>query len=401
MDHLYWIWLQQALGCGSAVADAIVRRGIEPSTLYQADEEELAHYDFLSPTTVEKLKRTPISSAENILKICQKKKIWILTPPDADYPDRLRHIYQVPLVLYGVGDGSLLSKQLLITMVGSRTHSKNGARAAHDLAFDLVNYGFGIVSGLAMGIDSCCHQGALDAKGSTIGVAGCGLDVQYPTGNVELRRCIGRKGAIITEYPPGAEPKGSHFPVRNRILSGLSLGTVVVEAGAGSGVFRTVDHALEQGRDVFALPTDLYNPLGQGNLRLLAQGATLVLSPEDIVEEYSALYGDTMSKTIESRIALERNDDEPAVRVAAKREKKQESVVEVEEQAQVQTLLQPIPHDLEPSKRQLLQYLEGKTLRAEELALLCKMDMQETLVHLSELEIDGLVKAYPGKQFGR
>lgn len=249
-----------------------------------------------------------------------------------------------------------------------------------------------------MGIDSCCHQGALDAKGITIGVAGCGLDVQYPAGNVELRRCIGRNGVIITEYPPGTEPRGAHFPVRNRILSGLSLGTVVVEAGARSGALRTVDHALEQGKDVFVLPTDLYNPLGQGNLRLLAQGATLVLSPEHIVEEYSALYGDTMSKTIESRMVLERNYDRPAAKASSRKEKKQERS---EERAQAQATLQPLPLDLEPKKQELLRCLEGKTLRAEELALLCNMDMQETLVHLSELEIDGLVKAYPGKQFGR
>ena len=397
MNKVYWIWLQCALGCGSAVADLIVKQNMDPKQLYHSSEDELLQLSFFTSAIVRKLKQTPLKEAEDILSRCEEKHIWILVPTDEDYPERLKHIYQVPLVLYGIGNGSLLNETLLITMVGTRHASPNGVRISGDLAYDLTQYGFGIVSGMAMGIDSAAHQGALDAGGLTIGVAGCGLDVSYPSANVELRRNIARKGVMITEFPPGTEVRGSNFPVRNRILAGLSLGTVVVEAPKGSGSLITADLALEQGRDVFALPTDLYNRNGAGNLLLLRQGATLVLSPESVVEEYSALYGDKMKTTIHSRMSIQKGHKTMEEHKQTVKEKK----VIPTGSAPVVPELQPIPDDLESHKREILEKLTEKPLHAEELAMLCGMELYELLAELSELEIDGLVKAYPGKQFGR
>lgn len=392
MEKCYWIWLQEALGCASAAADPIVQQKLDPKQLFEADEETLLQYDFLTPALVHKMKNTTLSVAETILEKCRKKKIWLLTPDDDAYPQRLKELYQVPLVLYGTGKQELLNQSCLLTMVGSRRHSENGGRIAHDLAAELTHYGFGIVSGLAVGIDSCCHSGALDAGGVTIGVAGCGLNVQYPKENVELRRRVARNGVIITEYPPDSQPLPGHFPVRNRILSGLSLGTVVVEARANSGALRTVDHALEQGKDVFVLPVDWYNTQGKGNLRLLEQGATLALSPESIVEEYSALCGD---------ILKEREQETQGTVSPAPLMKKEKNPAPLPSQEGSLSSAAPPAPALSEEKKQLLSCLTGKTLRVEELAQLCGIEMQETLVYLSELEIDGLVKAYPGKQFGR
>lgn len=386
MEKLYWIWLQTVLGCGNALADAIVKQELSPGRLYHSTKEELEALDCLSAGLIKKMKQTPLTKAERILRQCESLKIWVMVPTDPDYPSRLKNIYQVPLVLYGVGDRSLLSRDLLLTMVGSRGATDRAKNTAYELTQDLVQYGFGIVSGMALGVDSCCHEAALDMGGVTIGVAGCGLNISYPTGNVELRRRIGRNGAIISEYPPGTEPRPYHFPVRNRIVSGLSLGTIVVEAPLKSGTLITAELTLQQGRDLFALPTDLYNTKGQGNLRLIGEGATVVTSAQTVAEEYSMLYGDRMSKTIESRLTLQQPEQTASAVV-------KEPVKEPEPAA--------IPQDMDPAMAQILRCLEDKPLRAEEIAAVCGMDMQETLILLSELEIDGHVKAYAGKQFGR
>ncbi len=386
MEKLYWIWLQTVLGCGNALADVIVKQQLSPGRLYHSTEEELAALDCLSAGLIKKMKSTPLDQAERILRQCESLKIWVMVPTDPDYPQRLKHIYQVPLVLYGVGDRSLLDRDLLLTMVGSRGATDSAKNAAYELAQDLVQYGFGIVSGMALGIDSRCHEGALDMGGVTIGVAGCGLNISYPSGNVELRRRIGRNGAIISEYPPGVEPKPYHFPVRNRIVSGLSLGTIVVEAPEKSGTLITAELALQQGRDVFVLPTDLYNTKGQGNLQLIGQGATVLTSAQTVAEEYSMLYGDRMSKTIKSRLTLHQSEIKPSTG---------------DKEPPKELAPSPIPQDMDPAMVQILHCLEGKTLRVEEIAAICGMEMQETLILLSELEIDGHVKAYAGKKFGR
>lgn len=402
MEKLYWVWLQTALGCGNAAADFIVKQELSPKQLYNSSEEELCTLNCLTPGLVKKLKQTSLARAEKIIRQCEALEIWLMTPDDLDYPQRLKNIYQVPLVLYGLGRRDVLSKDLLITMVGSRRATVVGTQSAYDLAQDLVQYGFGVVSGMALGIDSCCHQGALDMGGDTIGVAGCGLNYDYPNGNQALRRRIASEGAIISEYPPGEKPLPNHFPVRNRIVSGLSLGTVVVEASAKSGTLITANLALDQGRDVFALPTDIYNSNGQGNLRLIGQGATVVLSAETIVEEYSALYGDRMSKTIESRLNLRKQGkqqekpEKTAVPSTKTNTKEKETPKQQEREKET-----AVPEGLSPVEQKILACLGEKTLHIEEICERCGMDMQETLVILSELEIDGLIRAYPGKQFGR
>lgn len=404
MEALYWVWLQQVLGYGSAVGDLILQQGLSPKDLYHASAAELEEEGTLPEGLIRKLKGTSLSQAEKILRHCEALHIWLMTPEDEDYPPRLRQIYQVPLVLYGVGQRSFLSKELLITMVGARKATKLGGQSAYDLAQDLVQYGFGVVSGLAMGIDSCAHQGALDQGGLTIGVTGCGLTVDYPKGNLELRRRIGKKGVIVGEYPPDYGVHPSNFPVRNRILSGLSLGTVVVEASAKSGTLITADLALQQGRDVFALPTDLYNHNGAGNLKLIGQGAIPVLSSQTIAEEYSTLYGDKLNSHIQSRVQLRRQEasETPVLDAVVARQEPPPAPKEPKaEAAEVKPLPEEAPADLEPQAQSLWKALGKEPRRVEELAADCGLELPQTLQLLTELELEGLCKAYPGKRFSR
>lgn len=209
---------------------------------------------------------------------------------DPRYPDLLRQIPDPPPVLYVHGDPELLGN-LQLAIVGSRNPSRGGLENARAFASHLAGAGLTITSGLALGIDAEAHRGALAAGGTTIAVTGTGLDRVYPARHHDLAHAIAEHGALVSEFPPGTPPRPAHFPQRNRIISGLALGTLVVEAARRSGSLVTARHALEQGREVFAIPGSIHNPLARGCHALIRQGAKLVETAEDILEELGALAG--------------------------------------------------------------------------------------------------------------
>jgi DNA processing protein len=204
---------------------------------------------------------------------------------DAEYPLLLGEIHDPPPLLYMQGDPACLAKPIL-AIVGSRKASSGGRRAATEFAHDLVNAGFAVCSGMALGIDGAAHQGALDAGGATLAVMATGLDICYPRRHRQLHEAICDRGLVLTEAPPGSQPLRERFPQRNRIISGLSLGVLVVEAALRSGSLITARLALEHNREVFALPHSIYNPQGRGCHSLISQGAKLVESVADIVQEF-------------------------------------------------------------------------------------------------------------------
>ena len=213
----------------------------------------------------------------------------ILTLVDPEYPSQLRQISDPPLVLYCEGDIRLLSRQAL-AIVGSRSPTPSGAETAHAFAAQLARMGFVICSGLALGIDAAAHRGCLSAAGDTIAVVGTGLDRVYPARHGELAAQIRAEGVLISEFPLGTPPLGRHFPQRNRIISGLSRGVLVVEAGVQSGSLITAHQALEQGREVFAIPGSIHNPNSKGCHHLLREGAKLVDSVSDILDELDGVW---------------------------------------------------------------------------------------------------------------
>lgn len=211
----------------------------------------------------------------------------ILLPDDPDYPQLLRDTRSAPPLLFTVGNTGLLNDPQ-IAMVGSRNPSSGGKDNAHAFASHLAQNGLCITSGLALGIDASSHQGALDSKGSTIAVVATGLDIIYPSGNRKLAERIANEGLIISEFPVGVRPQAKNFPRRNRIISGMSVGTLVVEAALRSGSLVTARHAMEQGREVFAIPGSIHNPMSRGCHQLIRQGAKLVETANDILEEVGA-----------------------------------------------------------------------------------------------------------------
>ncbi len=210
--------------------------------------------------------------------------VGVLTWHDPAYPRLLREIDDLPPVLYVQGELAD-DDQRSVTVVGTRTPTSYGKEVAHHLAGDLAEAGVTVVSGLARGIDGVAHRAALEAGGRTIGVLGSGLDVPYPPEHAGLMRQIAEQGAVISEYPLGTQPEARHFPRRNRVLSGLSLGTLVVEAPERSGTLSTIRSALEQNREVFCVPGSIYSPASAVTNRLIQEGAKLVMEAEDILEE--------------------------------------------------------------------------------------------------------------------
>ncbi len=218
----------------------------------------------------------------------------------ADYPEMLTQIPGPPLLLYVNGDVDTLHLPTL-AIIGSRNPTRGGIRNAVEFSGYLARSGFSIVSGLALGIDTAAHRGALDAGGKTVAFLGHGIDRVYPAANRELAHAIASSGALVSEYPLGAAPDKRHFPERNRLISGLSLGTIVVEAARRSGSLITARLAAEQGREVFALPGSIHNPLARGCHELLRQGAKLVETATDIVAELAPLGSHLQQNAMESK----------------------------------------------------------------------------------------------------
>lgn len=292
-NRLYWIWMQQALGQGSPKAEPLLRELETPGRVYEADDR------FYRDIGLGDAERTALcdkslDTAKAILDQALAGNGWVVTPDDAVYPEGLREIYGLPLVLYGRGDLPDLGDRPVLAMVGTRKATRYGMEMGRYLARSVAAAGMIVVSGGAAGIDAACHKGALDAGGLTIAVQGCGLDVNYPQENAAMRdRILGQGGALLSEYPAGSPPWGAHFPVRNRLMSGLAQGVCVVEAPLRSGSLNTATHAREQGRDVMAVAAPAMPAYAGGN-RLIQKGGYLVSSGVDILRQYRDRFGDML-----------------------------------------------------------------------------------------------------------
>ncbi len=354
---------------------------ISGEQLWSAPEQELRHQFPDVPVEVWRcfVKRragTDLSKVESYLNL---NKIDILLYSMPEYPSILREIHQPPAILYKKGTLSLNDMpELSIAVVGSRKADAYGLRAAEELGRDLSRAGVCVISGLARGIDAKAHEGALKGQAGTIAVQGCGIDRIYPKQNTALAEEIlsHERGCIITEFPLGSDPLAWHFPQRNRIISGLARGVVIVQAAVKSGAFITIETALEQGKDVFAVPGQIYNPLSAGPHRFLQEGAKLTISVNDILEEYQ-YKPMTLFPELEAHVSEEQNTEN---------EEKQEPVSLV---------------SLNEEESCVLQYITAEPVTIEELAYLCRMPIAQLMPILSMLELYGLVQQMIGRKYIR
>ncbi|WP_073612716.1 DNA-processing protein DprA [Desulfopila aestuarii] len=281
-----WLCLSLIPGLGPAGAARLLDRFGSPAKVLGAGAKELAATDGIRSSQLTGFARLPELRELAARQIAGMQKLGgeIVSLVDPRYPDRLREIPDPPLVLYALGDVALMGSHC-VAMVGSRSATTYGRRAAWLLAENLTTYGVTVVSGMALGIDSEAHYGALKSEGRTIAVLGSGLDVIYPSQNRTLYDQLRAKGLLLSEYPLGTKPDGFRFPARNRIIAGLSQGVVVVEAARKSGSLITAQMALDFGREIFAVPGQIDSLKSEGAHWLLREGAKLVASGSDIVEE--------------------------------------------------------------------------------------------------------------------
>lgn len=286
----YWVWLSELKGLRNQTRLALLRRFGDPESIFYADADELLLTDGVERSQLKLLENHDLAPADRILADCQRLDIQLLTLSDAAYPGRLKNIYDPPALLYCKGRLPLLDDLLCVAVVGTRDCTPYGVACAEKLGFGLASGGAAVVSGLAKGIDAAAIRGALRAGGVTVGVVGNGLDVYYPYESRYLYEDVASAGILLSEYPPGTEPASGHFPVRNRIISGLSLAALVVEAPEKSGALITAATALEQGRDVFAVPGPIDAPASVGCNCLIRDGAGLVSDASDILREYEGRF---------------------------------------------------------------------------------------------------------------
>ncbi len=282
----YWVWLTALPGLSESSKQLLLAHFTSPEDVYYADPDALLQVEGLGREQAALLEHKSLAPAERILADCARAGIFILTMADALYPERLRNIYQPPVLLYGKGAMPLFDEEAAVAIVGTRQCTPYGVHCAEKLGYELTQQGGMVVSGMARGVDSAAMRGALRFGGFTCAVLGGGVDVIYPAENRRLYEDIAATGVLLSEYPPGTRPDGWHFPMRNRILSGLSVATVVVEAPARSGALITAGNALEQGREVFAVPGPIDAPNSVGCHRLLREGAGLATCGWDILGEF-------------------------------------------------------------------------------------------------------------------
>lgn len=283
---IHWIWFATRTGMGDKMKCALLSHFEDPEAIYFAPEKELERFEELSPSAVESIMDKELSESEQILARCREQGIHILTLQDAAYPKRLKNIPDPPMVLYYKGTLPEFDELPVIGVVGTRKASVYGLTSAKRLGYQIAACGGTVVSGMATGIDAVAMKGALTAGGSVVGVLGCGADVVYPLSNRWLYADTQKYGCILSEFPPGTPPVGRNFPRRNRIISGLGCGVLVVEAPEKSGALITARLSAEQGRDVFVVPANIDVESARGSNALMRDGAIPVSSGWDIMSEY-------------------------------------------------------------------------------------------------------------------
>ena len=284
-NRKYWVWLSLLSKLNTNIKKDLLLKYKEPKNIYKLEKKELIENNKIGEKTAEMILDKNIRlKLDNYLKEMEKNKIDIITIKDKEYPSILKKIEDFPLILYIKGNKNILDNKN-IAIIGCRECTEYGRKAAVYFSYNLAKENIAIVSGLAKGIDTYSHIGALKARGRTIAVLGNGLDIIYPKQNEKIYEGIVKSGgAIITEYPLGTKPEKNNFPERNRIISGMSKGVLIIEAKEKSGTIITADFALNQGRDVFALPGNINSANSVGTNRLIKEGAIPVTNFRDILD---------------------------------------------------------------------------------------------------------------------
>lgn len=289
MSEIKWIWLSDRCGVGSEDILTLIFRMGNIDAIYGGDFDAYVSLG-INERTAERLCDKDLDEAYQIMSWCEKNNVGVLGFDSKDFPTSLRALKNPPVVLYYIGKLPDFNRELFISVVGTRKMSEYGMKAAYKIAYEIAASGAVTVSGMALGIDGVTACASIAAGGRTVAVLGSGIDVIYPKEHTRLYEMIAEHGAVITEYPPATKPFGYNFPVRNRIISALGAGTLVVDAPEGSGALITAKNAIIQGKDIYAVPGNIDGENTWGTNALIRDGATAVLCGRDVVKDYAFLY---------------------------------------------------------------------------------------------------------------
>jgi len=377
-----WLALSLVPGVGDVNLVKLLARFGTPEEVLSASEAALAD------CVTERLARNIRAYRETVdvdgaLQKMREYNTTLVTMDDAAYPLRLAEIYGPPTVLYV--RGTLEERDAhAVAIVGTRHATEYGKRMAREFGRDLAARGITVVSGLAAGVDTAAHEGALEAGGRTIAVLGNGVDIVFPAENAELMHRITRSGAVVSPFPMGAKGFKGNFPIRNRIISGMTLGTLVIEAPPGSGALITARDAAEQGREVFALPGQVTNPNSRGPHALLKEGAKLVETVDDILTELEVPASARVAEPSKDSKSSGRSPDRAKAEVSPTSGRSPDRAA---------------PKNLDRTEADILASLSPDGSFVDEIALVCRIPVSQALSALTMLELKGLVRQLSGKRF--
>lgn len=390
-----WIRLQSALGAGAALSEIIEYFG-SAKALFDAGETEWRMSPVLVPRQIEKLCESTEAQANEVLATC-KMNGWQVVPYDnPHYPERLRSIFNPPAVLYVDGELPDIDNSIVIGIVGTRRASDYAVKAADVMSRGIAERGAIVASGGALGVDTAAHNGAMLAGGKTIAVLGCGLGTKYLMENKPLRDAVVKNGALITEFQPFTPASKYTFPIRNRIISGISLGVLVVEASVKSGSLITANYALEQGRDVFALPCSILDPAFAGTNKLIDDGAIVATKPLDLLYPYAEEYGVKIDE-VKSVGKIMRETGDKSANVYGKA--RDISFDNLQAGRKKREARQKAAAELSGKTKAVFNALGEEYQSADEISRAAGLSIGEALTALTALEIAGLAASAGGKRY--
>ena len=384
----------------------------DPYEIYRLSEEEIGQIEGLSIARKEALGDKSLNEAYNVVKYCRENKIGIISYADKEYPARLRTIEDPPIVLYCKGQLPDMNRRLCVGMVGTRRISEYGKQTSYKISYELSAARAVIVSGMALGVDGVCAAGVIAAGGTTVAVLGCGLSIVYPKEHTALMKEIVKRGAVISEYPPFERPFPGNFPKRNRIISGLCQGVVVVEGAQGSGALITASRALSQGRELFAVPGKVNESNSEGPNELIRNGANVVTCASDLIEHYDFLYHDMLDYR---RLAKAKRSSELDERLLVKLGVVRQSIAMAEYPEETRNETVQVSNKAEPKPEEAVAPQAPKDTLSGGLAEIYGMlpdgaftpdvltakgiGISEAMTALTMLEISGHVLSLPGGAF--
>jgi DNA processing protein len=387
-------------GIGPKTVQFLIQIFGSAEKVINATPEELRKIEKLSPTARERLIQKSLGCPlERELELIHEYGCQIITFYDAAYPPLLKEIDTPPLLLYVRGELKP-EDTFSIALVGSRQAKDYGRRVSYQLSYQLAQRGLTVISGFAQGIDTCAHRGALEANGRTIAVLGNGLSLIYPAANSELVEKIVESGALISEFPMGMKPRSENFPRRNRIISGLTLGTVVVEASNRSGALITARLASEQGREVFAVPGEIFSELSIGTHKLIDKGAKLISTVDDLLEELPQHALRQISALTPSSVQ-DKDTQMPQIPSNRKSEPERPRINTSKTIAteKAETVPAIPPPDLTADEKTVFDAIETPTSHIDTIVRTTQLPISQVSGVLLMLELKGAIQQLPGKQF--